>query len=649
MSAPKTASVRWHSIGNNFESYLIYRSTDGINYNHLATVNSGSYSNDIGHYSYNDSTIVPGTTYYYKFTATSATTTSSLYHTQSIYVPTESVPYKYPMSFWFQASSFDGILSGGDTVGTMSVDGLSSSVWYDSYPFNYDPLSGSAKQPYIFARKLNTANINPIYRTDQHGTGLSGVVFSADQLDLTPRPLFNPPYLIAVCYKGNTTINNYGGIFDGLTSYYDSLDIDIGGARRIGGYTNNTYQSHLLSSSFSQSQVVWWNVPQYNGYFEYYENAYSRGCTNAAPIANTIVGPCYYIGSFWGGANLSASIAEICVWTGSFTSSHVIDLFYNYFLPKYGTSSLFYTTPEQPLTLEVVPIGFNLSGNVYTASLSWSLFGWPYNQGTTSYLVYKSSSLTADFELLSSVGNTFLYNDMTATTESIYHYKIQKTCTEDNYSSSLAPITFIPPAVDPIYYGAISFWSMDEPSGWRRDLIGTNHLYDNNTVSSSAGKVSGSALFVAASSEYLNVPSASGLDVLDTGDWTIQAWVSSSAYNDYCGVVVFNNMGIVETKNTKWGIITAGDVSVCGPVITNSVWTHVVARKSGATRTFFINGSELTTSFTSDTGYGLAGVYYVGRGYTTNYYNGRIDQVAVWGRALTPAEITSLYNSGNGV
>ena len=33
---------------------------------------------------------------------------------------------------------------------------------------------------------------------------------------------------------------------------------------------------------------------------------------------------------------------------------------------------------------------------------------------------------------------------------------------------------------------------------------------------------------------------------------------------------------------------------------------------------------------------------------TVNYYDGEIDELSVWGRALTQAEITTLHNSGNG-
>ena len=34
---------------------------------------------------------------------------------------------------------------------------------------------------------------------------------------------------------------------------------------------------------------------------------------------------------------------------------------------------------------------------------------------------------------------------------------------------------------------------------------------------------------------------------------------------------------------------------------------------------------------------------------TPNYFNGNIDEVAIWGRVLTPTEVSTLYNNGKGL
>ena len=58
----------------------------------------------------------------------------------------------------------------------------------------------------------------------------------------------------------------------------------------------------------------------------------------------------------------------------------------------------------------------------------------------------------------------------------------------------------------------VAFWKLDEASGQRNDSIGTNHLADNNTVLSAAGKVYPlAATFAADANEYLSIASNAAL------------------------------------------------------------------------------------------------------------------------------------------
>jgi len=319
-----------------------------------------------------------------------------------------------------------------------------------------------------------------------------------------------------------------------------------------------------------------------------------------------------------------------------------------------GWSGSWYTdfTPDTASVFSASPLGtFD-----FTGSLLWSAFGNQYL--TTQYEIYRSSSANTDFVY---IGNSNIstpnvtYFDNGLQTSSTYIYKVRNVNSVPNYTSSFTSTasitTGIFPAVHTIYRDATAFWNLDEHSGSRTDWVGGHNLTDNNTVSASIGKVTGSAHFTLASSEFLSVTaSVTPLDTLDSGDWTIQAWASASSWSQYCGVVIFNNMGIVETKLTKWGILTAGDVSVTSRnPITNSVWTHLVARKSGSNRTLFINGTENTTSLNPDANYALGSVYWLGRGWSNVYYGGRLDQVAVWTRPLSQTEIIQLYNNGDGL
>jgi hypothetical protein len=77
--------------------------------------------------------------------------------------------------------------------------------------------------------------------------------------------------------------------------------------------------------------------------------------------------------------------------------------------------------------------------------------------------------------------------------------------------------------------GLVSWWSMNETDGTRSDShTFANHLADNNSVASTAGKQANAASLVKANQEWLSVannPSVSTGDV----DYTIAGWVKLSS------------------------------------------------------------------------------------------------------------------------
>ena len=71
--------------------------------------------------------------------------------------------------------------------------------------------------------------------------------------------------------------------------------------------------------------------------------------------------------------------------------------------------------------------------------------------------------------------------------------------------------------------GLVSAWPLDETSGQRNDVHGTNHLQSNNGVGSAAGKRANAASFIAANSQYLSHVDNADLSI--DGDKTFAAWV----------------------------------------------------------------------------------------------------------------------------
>ncbi len=208
----------------------------------------------------------------------------------------------------------------------------------------------------------------------------------------------------------------------------------------------------------------------------------------------------------------------------------------------------------------------------------------------------------------------------------------------------------------------ISHWKLNETSGTRVDEHGPNDLTDNNTVGSSTGKLGLAAQFVSANSEYLSIADNPDLSVGDI-NFTISCWVNVTSYS---GNTVILQKGwydaymqyalFIDASTSKFHFYIAdGAGSVMADnagIVSTGVWYFIVISYDAANDQLSIqvnNGTADTASYsggnTTTTGAFQIGALGAGNG---NYLNGLVDSVSIWKRLLTPTELTSLYNSGNG-
>jgi hypothetical protein len=87
--------------------------------------------------------------------------------------------------------------------------------------------------------------------------------------------------------------------------------------------------------------------------------------------------------------------------------------------------------------------------------------------------------------------------------------------------------------------------------------------------------------------------------------------------------------------------------------IKTGVWTHVAATFNGTTTTIYINGTAVGSETSTMTAVGNSTEPYTigwtSHPFTTTldrYFDGRIDEVAVFNRALAASEIQQAYNQG---
>ena len=80
-------------------------------------------------------------------------------------------------------------------------------------------------------------------------------------------------------------------------------------------------------------------------------------------------------------------------------------------------------------------------------------------------------------------------------------------------------------------------------------------------------------------------------------------------------------------------------------------WHFMVMTYDGTTKRFYRDGAQIgsNTSNSGDISYSASGGLYIGSSGSSEYFDGKIDEIAIWNDALTASEITALYNSGYGL
>lgn len=224
-------------------------------------------------------------------------------------------------------------------------------------------------------------------------------------------------------------------------------------------------------------------------------------------------------------------------------------------------------------------------------------------------------------------------------------------------------------ASSPLKDGLISWWSFDESSGDALDSHGDNHLTDNNTVGTAAGKVSGARDFVPANTEYFSIADADIVFPTTQASWSM--WLRPD--NVSTSRVPFSKRS--SGQNTimfRFASAGSGQIYIANALsdagshlgtfpnstFTSGNWYHVVivfdgTQASNGTRLrAWVNGVEVTLTYTGTIPATLTdgtAAFEVGaRTESGVYYDGLMDESGMWDRPLTTDEIAFLYNAGNG-
>ncbi len=212
--------------------------------------------------------------------------------------------------------------------------------------------------------------------------------------------------------------------------------------------------------------------------------------------------------------------------------------------------------------------------------------------------------------------------------------------------------------------GVVAYWSADETTGtiWHQvntesgQVNETNQgtWYGNTTVNYSTGKIGNAGLFDGMN-DYVDMGNDPSLN-FGTGDFSVETWIKTT--DTVAGVL--GKIDDVTEQGFYFGMsydgqlyFAIGDGVSSNEVlsiiqVTNNVWHHIVAVRDNTANElkFYANGilKDSTTITVSD----LDVVTNLTLGWeevNNEFYNGSIDEVRIYNRALSSEEIAVSYNT----
>ena len=308
------------------------------------------------------------------------------------------------------------------------------------------------------------------------------------------------------------------------------------------------------------------------------------------------------------------------------------------------------TTPAPDTQAPTVP------GNLTATAVSWSQIdlGWTAatdNVAVTEYRVERCLTASCTFAQIGAVpGTATTYSDTTGlVADTSYDYRVRATDAVPN----LGPYSNVASATTPATIaGLVAGYGFDEGAGPTAGDVSVN-LNDGDigtAVWTTQGRF-GNALDFNGSDALVTVPDSASLD-LSTG-MTLEAWVYPTAALSGWRDVIFKSTDIyyLEASSSRGRGPAGGGTFSASPLfgggsVPVATWTHLALTYDQATLRLYVGGVEVasraeTAPIESSTGpLSIGGDADFGQ-----YFEGIIDEVRIYNRALSGAEIQADMNT----
>jgi Concanavalin A-like lectin/glucanases superfamily len=200
-----------------------------------------------------------------------------------------------------------------------------------------------------------------------------------------------------------------------------------------------------------------------------------------------------------------------------------------------------------------------------------------------------------------------------------------------------------------LFVGLAGEWlcsgNTNDTSGAGNDGTGTDVTF----VADRTGAPDSACAFNGTSSEII-VPNAPILNVTTT--WSLSAWVRPSGFSLFAGIAskyqTYNSSGFtvrLSPVSPYTGIDVDGSdaANVATGLLTQGAWSHVGVTVSGLVVTCYVNGGLAYTGIAQEPAVANTDPLGIGVDFATRFFNGAIDDVRLYNRALSAEEIQELY------
>ena len=311
------------------------------------------------------------------------------------------------------------------------------------------------------------------------------------------------------------------------------------------------------------------------------------------------------------------------------------------------------TAPTTPTNLSATAISSSQINLSWTASTD--------NVGVMGYRVYRGGTQIA-------TPTTNSYSDTSLSPSTSYSYTVAAYDAAGNTSAQSASMSATTQTSTPTTInGQVGYWSFDSPDISGVTAYDRSGLANNGTLTNGPAQILGKiaeALQFDGINDNVNLGAPASLDL--STNFSISAWVKVTAFSSLAGIVGRGggvNPGTIIIRSGTGGCVANGftfrindgsnNAEACAGNKLTGTWYHlvmVVGARGAAGLGGYVNGIKEVSLDTSAVGAinFSTDKWYIGFNQrNVEYLNGSVDDVRIYNRVLSAAEIQNLYNMGS--